>query len=155
MAWYVTCWENVNRTGENVKVNVEADGRGGIAADEFEKNGLQDKITLIDYCLPENGALVLYTGRFFKDTDGDLKVWFNEQTDDVKKLVQAAVTAGVTWLVPDAGPIVAGLLPKGKFGKDPLILRGTGQPTTVNLAAPSIAGGSYNDKVRSAKIVPC
>lgn len=133
MPYYAKVYQHINSDGISLDLNVAADGRSGIPADEFKKYHLQDEISEIHYKLPVGAALILFTGRFFKNTDGDIANWWDEQS------------AFRDYIKNETGKVL------GTFGHSPLCLKGTDADEIVQLNV--VANGQYNDRVRSAKII--
>lgn len=131
-SWYVKVCEHPAGAGTCVNLNVTPDGNDGIPANEFRQYKLQDKITYVSYRLPDSAAVALFTGRFWKNADGDIANFFNDH-NPIKDFIKG--TTGIRI---------------GEFGKSPLVLRGTGRDEVIDLA--QFDGGKYNDKIRSAKI---
>lgn len=131
--FYAKVFQHINSEGISLDLNVAADGRSGIPADQFSTYNLQDEISEIHYKLPIGTALVLYTGRFFKNVDGDIAVWWDDQP------------ALRDFIRNEGGPVI------GTFGHSPLCLKGTNSDEVVRLN--EVAGGEYNDRIRSSKLI--
>jgi hypothetical protein len=126
--WYVKFYQDPNAGGAWTKLDVNPDG-SAIPIDQFEKYGLQDEISEIRYKLPTGVLLECFTGRFFKTTDGDIANFINNS----QFLKDLAGKAGV------------------QFGEGVLTLAGDGTDKVLKLW--EIAGGRYDNRIRSAKLV--
>jgi hypothetical protein len=132
MAYYLKVYQHAltqDNGGKFLDLNVRPDGMAGIPCDEFEKYGLQDEITVIQYCLPKEVRIVGFTQRFFKnriDWFIGIKYSYDQSTGQSSWSPQFKISRG-----------------------EALSLDGTGKPETANL---HISAPEFNDKIRSMRI---
>jgi hypothetical protein len=105
--------EQPNAGGLWTKFDVTPDGTSAIPIDEFSKYHLQDQISEIRYTLPHGVFVVCFTGRFFKETDGDINNFIKKHAPQIVK--------------DYAGQVI-------DLGQGVLALQGTGQEQVVDLA---------------------
>jgi hypothetical protein len=115
------------------------------AVDEFEKWGMQDRIETISFKLPPSQAIVLFNGRFFKDSNGDLSPISHWLASNGTTLAAAAL-AGTTMVVVWATNVIADM----RNTQAALYLRGTGKDETVKLSGLKKHPWDFGQRAESA-----
>jgi hypothetical protein len=124
--WRVRFYQDANATGYFTKFDVSPDGASAVPIDQFEKYSLQDAIKSIRYTLPRGVFVVCFAGRFFKNVDGDIANFINNN----QILKEVAGQVGI------------------RMSNDVLALEGTGGEKVIDLNAIGWA-----NRIRSAKLV--